>query len=154
MGRRSGGDSVAGETGSHNAMTLDPRDAFGFYCMGRACTLTGEHDAALTALERALELNPNFALTYFGLAFTLVWFGRAEEALPHLEKVILLSPNDPIKWSFEMIKGAALWWLGQFGEAVSVLGRARRHPNADFWPLPRPRSPISIWVIRLQPGSN
>ena len=120
---------------ANNAMTLDPRDAFGFYCMGRACTLTGEHDAALTALERALELNPNFALTYFGLAFTLVWFGRAEEALPHLEKVIRLSPNDPIKWSFEMIKGAALWWLGQFGEAVSVLGRARRHPNADFWPF-------------------
>jgi len=119
---------------AETALRLDPKDAFPHIVMGRIFTLYGEHENALTELYMARDLNPNFALTHFGLAFTLTWFGRAEEALEHVERAIRQSPNDPVRWSFEMIKGTALWWSGRLNDAVPILAQARRHANADFWP--------------------
>lgn len=116
------------------ALRLDTKDAFAHYCMGRIFTQYGEHQPALIELFKARELNPNFALTHFGLGFTLVWFGRTEEALEHLDRAIRQSPNDPIRWSFEMMKGTALWWMGRNEDAIGTLAQARRHPNASFWP--------------------
>lgn len=119
---------------TEQALTRDPRDAFAHYTMGRILTLYGEHEPALVELHEAHDLNPNFALTHFGLGFSLVWFGRTSEALPYLERAIQQSPNDPVRWSFELITGIALWWEGRHDEAAAVLTKARRHSNADFWP--------------------
>lgn len=131
-------DHAALLNGAHDhanrALNIDARDAFAHFVMGRVLTLNGDFEQAIAELNKAKELNPNFALTHFGLGFALVWFGKTAEAIPHLERAIQQSPNDPIRWSFEMMLGAALHWEERFDEAITALTQARRHPNADFWP--------------------
>lgn len=116
------------------AVKGDTRDAFAHYCLGRVLTLFGEHEAALSELNIARDLNPNFALTHFGLGFTLIWIGRTSDGIPMIERAIRQSPNDPIRWSFEMMMGTALWREGRYEEAKDVLVRSRGQMNADFWP--------------------
>jgi tetratricopeptide (TPR) repeat protein len=117
-----------------DALKGDRRDAFAHYAKSRALTLRGDHNDALVELSIARDLNSNFALTHHGLGFTLTMLGRDEEAIPHYERAIRQSPNDPVKWTFEVMLGIALWHLQRHEEAKGVLETARHHPNASFWP--------------------
>jgi len=116
------------------ALKSDRRDAFAHYAKSRALTLHGDHSDALVELGIARDLNPNFALTHYGLGFTLSMLGRIEDSIPHFERAIRQSPNDPMKWTFEVMQGIALWHILRYEEAKVLLDRARHHPNASFWP--------------------
>jgi tetratricopeptide (TPR) repeat protein len=115
------------------AVSLDDKDAFAHFALGRVQTLQGEYELAIAELEKALSLNPNLAIAYYGLGMALYRSGRAREALPLVHKAIRLSPSDPLLFGFEALIGAAHLQLGEYIEALEWCKRATRHPTSSFW---------------------
>jgi len=115
------------------AVSLDDKDAFAHFALGRAHTLQGDYEPAIAELEKALSLNPNFAIAYYGLGMALYRSGHAREALPFFHRAIRQSPNDPLLFGFEGIIGAAHFQLGENIEALEWCKRASRHPTSSFW---------------------
>ncbi len=115
-------------------MSLDERDAFAKFVVGRVYTIRGDYETAIAELESALELNPNLAPAYYGLGFALCWFGKAREALPYFQKAIRQSPHDPLLWAMEMMTGASHGMLDEFDAALAWLRKAARHAIGGFWP--------------------
>jgi TolB-like protein len=115
------------------AVSLDDKDAFGHFALGRIHTLQGDFEVAIAELEKALSLNPNLGIAYYGLGVALHWSGRAREALPLFHKAIRQSPSDPLLHGFESIIGATNIQLGEHVEAVKWCKKASRHPTSSFW---------------------
>ncbi len=115
------------------AVSLDDKDAFAHFALGRVHLLQGQYEIAIVELEKALDLNPNLAIAYYGLGKTLLWSGRAQEALTSVRKAIRQSPNDPLLFGFEEIAGAAHYQLGEYNEAAEWCRKATRHPTSSFW---------------------
>jgi adenylate cyclase len=115
------------------AVSLDDRDAFANFALGRIHTLRGNFEEAISEFDKALALNPNLAIAYYGLGVALHWSGRAREALPLFHKAIRQSPSDPLLHGFETIIGAAHVQLGEHAEAVKWCKKASRHPTSSFW---------------------
>ncbi len=115
------------------AVSVDDKDPFAHFALGRILTMQGDFEAAIAELGKAIDLNPNLALAHYGLGFALTWSGRAREALPHYHKAIRQSPHDPALWSFEALTGYAHIQLGEYAEAVEWQRKAARHPNSGFW---------------------
>jgi len=124
---------VCGLRSGNRAVSLDDKDAFAHFALGRINTLQGDFEAAIAELEKALNLNPNLAIAYYGLGIALHWSGRAREALPLFHKAIRQSPSDPLLFGFEVIIGAAHIQLGEHVEAVKWCKKASRHPTSSFW---------------------
>ena len=85
----------AGLLAAERAVSLDDRDGFNQFALGRVCTVLDERDRAVLALEKSIELNPNSAPAYYGLGVAHFWVGQAERAAPLLDRAIRLSPTDP-----------------------------------------------------------
>ncbi len=116
------------------AVTLDDRDGFSQYALGRVCTALGDRDRAIAALENAIELNPSFALAYYGLGLALYWFGRAEEAIPQYGLAIRLSPHDPSLWAFHTQRSYAYSILDELDSAIIEAKAAIQAKSDEFWP--------------------
>jgi adenylate cyclase len=115
------------------AVSLDDKDPFAHFALGRAHTLQGHFEQAIAELRKALDLNPNFAMAYYGLGHALAWAGRAGEALTPLYKAMRQSPRDPLVFAFENMAGFAHLLLGEYDEAIEMLQSAAGHPNGVFW---------------------
>ncbi len=100
------------------AVSLEDKDAFAHFALGRIHTLKGEYELAIAELEKSLVLNPNLAIAYYGLGMALYRSGRASEALSLFHKAIRQSPRDPLLFGFEAIIGAAHFQLGEYTEAL------------------------------------
>ena len=116
------------------AVSLDDKDAFARFVLGRIYMLQGDQEAAIGELERAIHLNPNFVNAYYSLGLVLVLAGRPDKALPHIERSFRLSPNDPHLWGFMATRALALLQRKQYEEAAKWAGDAIRHPAAECWP--------------------
>ncbi len=115
------------------AVSLDDKDPFAHFALGRAHTLLGHFEHAIAELQNALDLNPNLALAYYGLGHALAWAGRGREALTPLYRAMRQSPHDPLKFAFENMAGYAHLLLGEYDDAIGMLQGAARHPNGIFW---------------------
>ena len=114
------------------ALTLDDRDSFGYFALGRVCTLLGDRDRAISALEKSIDLNPNSAPSNYGLGMALYWFGRSEEAIPLFTRAIRLSPHDPQLWTFHMLRSNAHIMLDEFDLAI-IDARAAIQAKSDHF---------------------
>ena len=112
------------------AVTLDDKDSFSHYALGRVCTMLGKHDEAIEALDTAVALNPNFALAHHGRGYVLTLIGRAEEALHEYDEALRLSPRDPIAFGMMTMRSVALILLRRHDEAVEWARRSQRQPGA------------------------
>jgi len=112
------------------AVALDSRDAYSHYAMGRICTVLGDQDRAIPALEKAIDLNPSFAQAHYGLGFAHLWFGRAETASDFFTTAIRLSPNDPQLWTFFHLRGISSFLQGHFKAAMPDL-KSAMHAKGD-----------------------
>jgi TolB-like protein len=110
------------------AVARDGKDPMAHFGLGRAISLTGDTDSAISELECALDLNPNFALAHLGLGTALSLAGRHQEAIDALGIAIRLSPNDPILWTMENARAMAYIDIGAYDMAIADARRACRHP--------------------------
>src|ERR1700736_2868980 len=63
--------------------------------------LTGEHAAAMRAIERATTLNPNCAQAWAASGVVNCWANRPDEAIAATERALKLSPLDPWDYYFK-----------------------------------------------------
>ena len=77
-----------GKVLAKKAVELDPRDAIGYFALGRIHMVQGNHDDSIAALKYSLELNPNFAHSYFGLGMAFMLAGDLDEARERLQAAL------------------------------------------------------------------
>jgi TolB-like protein/cytochrome c-type biogenesis protein CcmH/NrfG len=121
------------ENAVRRALQIDPNHALAHVVQGLVRRAQGEHHEALVAFNRAIELDRNLALAYAqkGNALTLV--GRPAEALPLVEQAIRLSPRDASIGMFQWFIGRALFFTGQYEEAIIWLRKSvETRPNLWF----------------------
>jgi adenylate cyclase len=119
----------ANETAT-TAVALDDRDSFGYFVLGRVCTMLGKHDEAIEAQDAAVALNPNASLAHYGRGFARTLIGRAEDALESFDEALRLSPRDPLAFGMMTMRSLALILLHRHEEAVDWARRSQRQPNA------------------------
>ncbi len=124
----------AGLLDAERAVTLDERDGFGQFALGRVCIVLGERDRAILALEKSVELNPNSAPAYYGLGVAHYWVGRSEKAAPLLDRAIRLSPTDPQLWTFHYIRGNARFFMGDPEAAIADQKAAIQNKGDEYLP--------------------
>ena len=117
---------------AEQAISLDDKEPFAHFALGRVFFMRGEFSRAISQLEQALELNPNFAFACFGLAITLLASGRVEASLTHFDDAIRQSPRDPWLYIYQMIKAIALAHLNRYDEAHDCCVMATRTQAADY----------------------
>jgi adenylate cyclase len=124
-----------GITDARKAISMDSRDYFAHFSLGRLHTLAGDHTAAIRALETSVDINPNFAHGYYGLAAAQSYVGDAENTIKNADLAIRLSPNDPLMWAFLIYKGYAHFCLDDLDQAIEWAERACQFPTAQFIPF-------------------
>ena len=117
---------------SRKAISLDDKEPFAHFAMGRVRALKGEFETAIAELEQAIDLNPSFAHAYFGLGFALILAGRPEDSIPQLDKAIRLNPHDPSIWTFMGGRSLALTLLKRHEEALEWAMKSARQANVGW----------------------
>ena len=89
--------------------------------LGQCLSVTGDLPAAGHSLNRAIELDPGQAMSYLHLGDVNVRIGRTQEALRCYQRAMQLQPDD-----VSILNGyaVALWGMGRFDEARSLIQRA------------------------------
>jgi adenylate cyclase len=117
---------------ARKAMSLDDKEPFAYFSMGRIHALKGEFDRAIPELQQAIELNPSFAHAYFGLGFALTLAGRPEDTVAQMDNAIRLNPHDPSLWTFFSGRSLALCLVHQYEDAVKWGVKGARQANAGW----------------------
>lgn len=120
---------VAGRAG----VARDDEDPMAHFGLGRAMSLAGSLDSAMSELKTAIDLNPNFAPGYLGVGGALSLAGRHREAIDALDIAIGLSPHDPMLWTMENLRALSHLELAEFDKAVEDAKLACCHPNTVHW---------------------
>ncbi len=119
---------------AEQAISLDDKEPFAHFALGRVFTARSEFSRAISQLEQALELNPNFAFARYAVGATLLVSVRVEDSLPHFDEAIRRSPRDPWLYVYQQIKAVALAHLDRYDEALDCCAKATRHQSGDFNP--------------------
>jgi TolB-like protein len=117
------------------AIQLDDRDSVAHFSVGRAASLLGQDEVAISQLEEAIHLNPGSAQAYFGLGHAYVCFGNAKDGLPLLQTAIRMSPHDPHLWTFLHLESLGYYRLGNLEQSELAARRATQQSNATYWPF-------------------
>ena len=120
---------------ANRAISIDQRDYFAHYALGRLQILDSDYISAIRSLQTAVRINPNFAYGYFGLAVAHVYMNEAEQAIDHINLAIRLSPNDPLLWAFYGYSGLAHFALGELDLAIDQLEQCYQLSSAQFTPF-------------------
>jgi adenylate cyclase len=110
-----------GRAEAQKAIEADRNDYWSHGALGGAELYLGNHERALSALERAVALGPSSADMRAVRALVLNYLGRPEEGLADIELAIRLNPHHP-DW-YLLVSGRALYLLGRYEEAATVLER-------------------------------
>lgn len=117
---------------AEESVSLEPRDAPGYWSLGRALFLSRSHDQAMAAIHRALILNPNFAQGHYARGFVGCHAGLSAETGPDLEMAERLSPFDPLLFAMQAARAIRLAVVGRPDEAAAWAAKATLAPNAHF----------------------
>lgn len=115
------------------AVQLEDNNALAHMVLGRTHQLRGDGEAGIAECETAIRLNPNFALAHHELGFVLIHEGKYAESVSCFDQAIRLSPNDPSRWNFYIMKGIALYAIGEFETSIVNLKEAARLRPTAFW---------------------
>ena len=88
-------------------------------------------ESARQMVDRAVELNPNLATAWVNRGWINIWLGHPDVALEHLGRARRLDPSParPTGWWAAM--SHALFFLGRYEEAMTVVQQWLRHsPDA------------------------
>jgi TolB-like protein/Tfp pilus assembly protein PilF len=118
---------------ARKAVSLDDREPFAHFALGRVQTLSGKLEGAIAELEQAIDLNPNFAHAYYGLGLALVWVGQPAQALDRIDTALRLNPRDPSAWTFQAGRAIALFLLDRLDEAADWARRSTQSVSDNLW---------------------
>jgi len=118
---------------ANKAVSLDDRDGFVHFTLGRLLVISGQGDNAIAALARAVELNPSFASAYYGFGMALCWYGRPEQAKQNLDTAMRLSPRDPLLWGIQVWRASACNFLEEYENAEKWGRKAISGGTSNFW---------------------
>jgi adenylate cyclase len=113
---------------AQTAISLDPRDAYGYFAGAGASLYLGDHRAALDDARRSITLNPNFAFGHYRLGQVLIYSGRPAEAIAPIERSLRFSPYDPQLGPMLESLALAHYQARHYEEAVDQ-ARAANHLN-------------------------
>ena len=117
---------------ARRAISIEDRDYFAYHALGRLNTLTGDHPAAVRALETCINLNPNFAFAYVGLAEAHVYAGSPKAAISYVDRAVRLSPKDPMLWDMLHYKASAYVRLNDFDRAIEIFEQVCEFPTSQY----------------------
>ncbi|HEX7038079.1 MAG TPA: hypothetical protein VF210_20100 [Pseudomonadales bacterium] len=117
---------------AEESVSLEPRDAPGYWSLGRALFLSRAHDQAMAAIHRSLLLNPNFAQGHYARGFVGCHAGLPDETGPDLEMAERLSPFDPLLFAMQAARAIRLAVVRRPEEAAAWATKATLAPNAHF----------------------
>lgn len=100
------------------AISLDARDAYGYFALSGAALYLGDHRSALANARQAVRLNPNFAYGHYRLGQVLIFSGQAADAIDPIERSIRLSPFDPQLGPMHETLALANYHAGRYDAAV------------------------------------
>jgi adenylate cyclase len=120
------------ETAVERAIDIVPGLAMAHYSGGLIYRARGHHEAALAAFARTVELKPDFALAHAQLGAEFIYTGRPLEALPQIDAAIRIAPDGPAYGMFEWYMGRALFFAGNYAEAIPHLRRSVE-ARANLW---------------------
>ena len=126
-------DLAAGLAAAKKAMSLDDKDAVGYFALGRVLMMMGDHDASIAQLEHSIQLNPSFAQAHHGLGFALALAGRLEEAVAAQEMALRLSPRDPLNWATTVVHAVTCMLMHDYEEALVWAERTVRLPRSSSY---------------------
>ena len=119
-------DLTAAREAAQTAISLDPRDAYGYFAASGASLWLRRHRDALDEARKTLALNPNFGFAHFRLGQVLIYSGRAAEAIPHIERSLRHSPYDPQLGAMYSLLSLAHFHAGAYPEAIREAEKAVR----------------------------
>jgi tetratricopeptide (TPR) repeat protein len=105
------------------ALEFDSQFPMALIRLGVACTLSGRHGRAITALRRARRAAPDLLDCRALLAYVLAIAGRVKEAERHFES--LLRPADGI-YVPAFLQGIVHVGMGRHGRAIAAMEREYR----------------------------
>jgi adenylate cyclase len=111
-------DLVAARDAAHEAIRLDPRDAYAYFASSGASLFLRRHHEALTEARKTVALNPNFGFGHFRLGQVLIYAGRAAEAIAPIERSLRYSPYDPQQGAMLSMLALAHYHAGRFEDAI------------------------------------
>ena len=121
-----------GMAAANKAVSLDRRDHFAHFALGRLLAISGDHAAAIQELETSIALNPNFAQGYYSLGHAQMLMGDAAAAIENTDLAMRLSPNDPLLWAMIIYKASAHFMAGDLDEAAELAEQACRFPTVQY----------------------
>lgn len=110
----------AAATAVENALRIDPNHAFAHYAKGFIHRAKGEHDEAHKAFKQSHDLDRSVR-AHAQYANELVYVGRPDEAVQEIDEAIRMASGHPALGMFYWIKGRALFFIGQYEEAIPWL---------------------------------
>lgn len=113
---------------AQTAISLDPRDAYGYFACAGASLYLGDHGAALSEARTAVGLNANCAPAQVRMGQTLVFGGYPAEAIKPLERGMRLSPYDAQLGVMLECVALAHYHIHDY-EAAIVRAREAMHQN-------------------------
>ena len=102
------------------ALTLDGDNLTTHFALSFAFSHSDDPDAGFKVARRATELNDNYAPGHNALALASVFLGRLEEGLIAIDLALRLSPSDPYASFRHARRGAILYLLGRYPEAIAA----------------------------------
>lgn len=124
------GKAADAEREARRAIELDPRNAYGFWLLGRILTESGRFDDARAALEQAIALDPKLGGAYYDLV-RIGAVGRADRAL--IKRMLDVAPTltgIDQRIRIHLALGKAFDDLGEFGRAMRHFEEANRIKEA------------------------
>lgn len=146
------------------ATALDDRDAVARFTLGRALTVRGDYDDAMSELAMATDLNPALAIGWCGLADAHAYTGEFAQAFRLFQKAIDLSPHDPMRWAFFSYRALAHLFAGEFACAADCARQALHLPQCHYWPFAHRAAALGLLgdrdeaceavaeLLRIRPG--
>jgi tetratricopeptide (TPR) repeat protein len=105
----------------HDAVLLEPSNAFIQHDLGLACLEAGRLPDAITAFERSVASNPQYTDAYFRLGIAFEKLGKANDAIGAYSRATQLLPSLTEAW---FRAGALLYTLGHRDAAIGCFRRA------------------------------
>lgn len=102
------------------ALGIEPNHAFAHYAKGFIHRARGEHDQAHAAFKHSRNLDSSVR-AHAQYANELVYLGRPDEAVQEIDEAIRTGSGHPALGMFYWIKGRALFFMGQYDEAIPWL---------------------------------
>ncbi len=113
---------------AQTAISLDPRDAYGYFACAGASLYMGDHGAALSEARTAVGLNANCAPAQVRMGQTNIFGGYPAEAIAPLERGMRLSPYDAQLGVMLECLALALYHIRDYEPAI-VRAREAMHQN-------------------------